>query len=98
MYIRLDGVSHKLNKPLKPTDDVFRMPSLPSKRRNRRHREINISYSQNDTSGPLFSLYSQMVEKGDKNISERHQKDAEGILLFVSPRSCLHTPHQLKNE
>ncbi|KAI0262982.1 hypothetical protein BGY98DRAFT_1048318 [Russula aff. rugulosa BPL654] len=63
------------------------MPSFPCKRRFRRHRRINLSYpqygSQNDTSGPLFSLYSQMVEEGDKNISKRHQKDAEGILLFI---------------
>ena len=45
-----------------------------------------------DPPGPLFSLYSKMVEDGDNNRAERHQKDAEGIVLFVSPRSCLHTP------
>ena len=32
-----------------------------------------------------------MVEEDDNNKAERHQKDAEGIVLFVSPRSCLHT-------
>ena len=36
-----------------------------------------------------------MVEGGDNISAERHQKDAEGILLFVSPRSCLHTPNHL---
>ena len=45
-----------------------------------------------DTSGPLFSLYSKMVEEDDNNMAERQQKDAEGIVLFVSPRSCSHTP------
>ena len=52
-----------------------------------------------DTSRPLFSLYSKMVEEGDNHWGERHQKDAEGIVLFVSPRSCLHPKaRQLKNE
>jgi hypothetical protein len=44
-----------------------------------------------DPSAPLFSLYSKMVDEDDKNRAERHEKDAEGIVLFVSPRSCLHT-------
>ena len=44
-----------------------------------------------DTSGPLFSLYSKTVEEDDINSAERHQKDAEGIVLFVSPCSRLHT-------
>ena len=41
-----------------------------------------------DTSERLFSLYSKMVEKRDNNKAERHQKDAEGIVPFVS-----HGPH-----
>lgn len=32
-----------------------------------------------------------MLEEDDNNWGERHQKDAEGIVLFVSP-PCLHTP------
>lgn len=51
--------------------------------------------SQNDlcdSSGPLFSLYSKTVEESDLNRAERHSKDAEGIVLFVSPSSCLSTP------
>jgi hypothetical protein len=54
-----------------------------------------------DTSAPLFSMYSKKVKEDDDNWGERHQRDAEGIVLFVSPRSCLHTPtkaRQLKNE
>jgi len=31
-----------------------------------------------------------MVEAGDNNRAERLQKDAEGIVLFVSPHPCLH--------
>ena len=35
-----------------------------------------------------------MIEGDDNNRAERQQKDAEGIVLFVSPRFCLYT---LKN-
>ncbi len=38
-----------------------------------------------DSSGPLFSLYSKIVEGGDNKSAKCHQKDAEGIVLFVSP-------------
>jgi hypothetical protein len=48
-----------------------------------------------DTSGPLFSLYSKMKEKRDDRKAERYQKDAEGIVLFVSFHSCLHTPKHI---
>ena len=46
-----------------------------------------------DTSWPLFSLYSnsKTVEEGDECF-ERIQNSVEVMLLFVSPRSCLHTP------
>jgi hypothetical protein len=40
-----------------------------------------------------------MVEESDNKSGERHQKDAEGILLFVSPRSYLHSEvRRLKND
>ena len=38
-----------------------------------------------DSSGPLFSIYSKTVEDRDNKRAERHQKDAEGIVIFVSP-------------
>ena len=38
-----------------------------------------------DSSGPLFSMYSEMAEKEDNKMAERWQKDALGILIFVSP-------------
>ncbi|SRR5258708_1677277 len=46
-------------------------------------------------SGLLFSLYSKMVEEDDNKRAERQQKDAEGIILFVSPHSYLLTPEQV---
>jgi hypothetical protein len=39
-----------------------------------------------DSSGLLFSLYSKAAEDEDNKMVDRWQKDAEGILFFVSPR------------
>jgi hypothetical protein len=39
-----------------------------------------------DSSGRLFSMYSRAAKKEDDKMVERWQKDAEGILIFVSPR------------
>ena len=39
-----------------------------------------------DSSGPLFSMYSKAAEEEDNRMVERWQKDADGILIFVSPR------------
>ena len=38
-----------------------------------------------DSSGRLFSLYSKAAKEEDDKMVERWQKDAEGILIFVSP-------------
>ena len=37
-----------------------------------------------DSSGPLFSMYSKAAEEEDNKMVERWQKDADGILFFVS--------------
>jgi hypothetical protein len=37
-----------------------------------------------DSSGPLFSIYSKAAEEEDNKMVERWQKDADGILIFVS--------------
>ena len=39
-----------------------------------------------DSSGPLFSIYSKAAQEEDNKMVERWQKDADGILFFVSPR------------
>jgi hypothetical protein len=39
-----------------------------------------------DSSGPLFSIYSKAAEDEDNKMVERWQKDADGILIFVSSR------------
>ena len=43
-----------------------------------------------DSSGPLFSMYSKAAEEEDNKMVERWQKDADGILIFVSP--CVSNP------
>jgi hypothetical protein len=40
-----------------------------------------------DSSEPLFSVYSKAAEEEDKKKVESWQKDAEGLLIFVSS-SC----------
>ena len=39
-----------------------------------------------DSSGPLFSIYYKAAKEEDNKMAERWQKDADGILFFVSPR------------
>jgi hypothetical protein len=51
-----------------------------------------------DSSGPLFYMYREMAEEEDNKMAERWQKDAEGIIIFVSPQ-LLSIPftHQVKS-
>jgi hypothetical protein len=37
-----------------------------------------------DSSAPLFNMYRKMAEEEDNKMAERWQKDADGILIFVS--------------
>ena len=43
-----------------------------------------------DSSGPLFSIYSKAAEDEDNKMVERWQKDADGILIFVSLCVAIH--------
>jgi hypothetical protein len=43
-----------------------------------------------DSSGPFFSIYSKAADDEDNKMVERWQKDADGILIFVSPRISTH--------
>ena len=45
-----------------------------------------------DSSGPLFTMYSKIGEEEDNKMTERWQADADGILIFVSPRVHIHIP------
>ena len=43
-----------------------------------------------DSSGPLFSIYSKAADEEDNKMVERWQKDADGILIFVSPHISIY--------
>jgi hypothetical protein len=43
-----------------------------------------------DSSGPFFSIYSKAAEDEDRKMVERWQKDADGILIFVSSSVGIH--------
>jgi hypothetical protein len=43
-----------------------------------------------DSSGKLFSIYSNVAEDEDNKMVERWQKDADAILIFVSPCVNIH--------
>jgi hypothetical protein len=44
-----------------------------------------------DSSGPIFSMYSKLSKEEDDALVDRWQKDADGILIFVSPSVDIHT-------
>ena len=43
-----------------------------------------------DSSWPLFSMYTKAAEDEDNKMAGRWQKDADGILIFVSLRVGIH--------
>ena len=46
----------------------------------------NEQYEFSDGSAPLFSMYREMTEVEDNKMEKRWQKDADGVLIFVSPQ------------
>ena len=58
----------------------------PKSARNREpHAESNFA----DGSGPLFSMYLERAGEEDKKMTDSWKADADGILIFVSPRYYL---------
>jgi hypothetical protein len=51
-----------------------------------------------DSSGPLFSMYSKAAEEEDNKMAKSLQKDADGILIFVSPRVDIQISLCIKQE
>jgi hypothetical protein len=48
-------------------------------------------FDSGDSLGLLFSVYSKTVEDGDNRGAKHWQKDAEGIVIFVSSSVDIHT-------
>ena len=57
---------------------------------DRRDQPLQGESNFGDSSGPFFSIYSKAAEDEDNNMIERWQKDADGILIFVSPHVDIH--------
>ena len=66
------------------TDDHHHQP------RSTPNQPSQVESNFGDSSGPLFSIYSKAAEEEDNKMVERWQKDADGILIFVSPCACIH--------
>jgi hypothetical protein len=56
---------------------------------DRRDQPLQGESNFGDSSGPLFSIYSKAAKDEDNKMVDRWQKDAEGILFFVSPRVAI---------
>jgi len=76
-----------------PTCNVDDHPELPQSARNQPPLSQPPVEGSNfgDSSGPIFSLYSNITKKEDDKLAERWQKNADGILIFVSPCINVHT-------
>jgi hypothetical protein len=44
-------------------------------------------------SGPLYAVYSKSAENKDNRVFKTWQKDADGIIFFVSPKVAFSTLH-----
>src|SRR5882757_2164858 len=60
-----------------PSDPPQSTPKQPSQ------GESNFKFG--DSSGPFFSIYCKAAEEEDTKMVDRWQKDADGLLIFVSP-------------
>ena len=83
-------VTHQFDLP-----PLVSQPRIVDDRQNNNRRNDPVTTSNQplqgesnfgDSSGPLFSIYTKAAEDEDKKLVERWQKDADGILIFVSPR------------
>ena len=52
---------------------------------NQQSQPTQAEFDRDDSSWPLYSLYSKIAEEEDKMKTERYQKDADATLIFVSP-------------
>jgi hypothetical protein len=49
-----------------------------------RDQPLQVESNFGDSSEPIFSMYTKAAEEEDNKMVERWQKDADGILIFVS--------------
>ena len=73
-----------------PTYMADRSRNQPVSVANQQSQPSQEEFHFGDSSGPLFSIYSDAAEDEDNKMADRWQKDAEGILIFVSLRVNIH--------
>jgi hypothetical protein len=61
------------------------------------HRQVQQFQESVDSSGPLFSMYSNMAEGEDVKMAKRWQKDADGVLIFVGTSIIFHIASLIKS-
>lgn len=78
--------SHQVDKRILNTID-----DQPRSASNQSPQPLQGNFAYGDNSEKIFSIYSKAVKEEDDKMVERWQKDAEGILIFVSPDPWLRT-------
>ena len=81
---------HCTYPPLYSIDGPYQPQSAPN-------QTSQGEYGFVDSSGPIFSMYLDMVEEEDKKMAESWKADADGILIFVRLYllvPCLTPAHQ----
>jgi hypothetical protein len=76
----------------RPTRTVDDQPEPPRSAPNQKPSQAKQRESNVDVYWPIFSMYSKISKEEDNELAERWQKDADGILIFVSP--CVGIPTQ----
>jgi hypothetical protein len=71
------------------TNSSFPIAGLRDFPRPERNQSSQGQASFSDSSGPLFHMYIKMTEEEDDKMAKRWQKDANAILIFVSPHISL---------
>ena len=66
------------------TIDDLENPALHQSESNQASQTLEAAPNFGDSSVPFFSIYSKIAEEEDNRMTDRWQKDAEGILIFVS--------------
>jgi hypothetical protein len=85
-----------VNSPTRKLDDRHEQPQAVTVQ-NQPLRPPQGESNFGDSSGPLFSLYSKITEEEDNKMTDRWQKDADGILIFVSGLVAILIPTYVNN-
>jgi hypothetical protein len=87
-----------VHKPIWLEDGVGERPETttldPTRAASSPHQLYGGTSSFSDGSGALFHMYVKISEEEDNKMVDRWQKDADGILIFVSLYIGFHTASQ----